>query len=310
MTALRGRIALVTGASGFIGSALCVRLRDAGAVVHAVARRRPEGADDGFHTGDLADASTVDAVVEAVRPDVIFHLASHVSGSRDVDTVRPTLASNLVSTVNILVAARRAETGRVIVAGSLEEPGPDEPEPVPVSPYAAGKFGASAYARMFSSLYGLPIVTLRIFMVYGPGQRDETKLLPYVITSLLRGESPRLSSGTRPVDWVYVGDVVDAFLKAAVSDGAVGETVDVGSGSLVSVREIVKEVARRIDPEIDLGFGALPDRPFERVRVADVERTMRFLGWAPKTSLDQGLRDTVAWYAAQAGGPVPSQRSR
>lgn len=113
-----------------------------------------------------------------VRPGLVFHLASHVSGSRGLDAVLPTLQANFLSTVNVLLAAAEVGCKRIVRAGSLEEPDGEDPEPVPVSPYAAAKFTANTYDRMFHSLHGLPVVTLRIFMVHGPGQRDETKLVP------------------------------------------------------------------------------------------------------------------------------------
>ncbi len=86
---------------------------------------------------------------------------------------------------------------------------------VPGSPYAAAKTAVASYGRMFHALYGLPIVHLRVFMVYGPGPQDITKLVPYVTGCLLRGEPPRLSSGTREIDWIYIDDVVEAFVAAA-----------------------------------------------------------------------------------------------
>jgi UDP-glucose 4-epimerase len=143
------------------------------------------------------------------------------------------------------------------------------------------------------------VVLLRIFMVYGPGQRDEKKLVPYVITSLLRDESPALSNGTRPVDWVYVDDVVDALLASAGAPGAVGETIDVGSGTLTPVREVVDEIVRLMRPSVELRFGAVPERPNERVRVADAERAGALLDWAPRTSLEHGLAATVDWYTTR-----------
>jgi UDP-glucose 4-epimerase len=152
---------------------------------------------------------------------------------------------------------------------------------------------------MFHSLYGVPVVMVRIFMVYGPRQRDETKLVPYVITSLLRGESPGLSSGTRPVDWVYVDDVVEALVASAGTESAVGETLDVGSGMLTPIRTVVEEIVDLMRPAVQPRFGALPDRPNERIRVANVERTQGVLGWAPRTPLKQGLAATVDWYAAR-----------
>jgi UDP-glucose 4-epimerase len=301
MSALRslaGEQALVTGASGFIGSRLTVRLLEAGANLHAVSRSERRSPDVRWWTTDVCDTQAALALVRDVRPDLIFHLASHVSGSRGLDAVLPTMHANLVSTVNVLLAAAEVGCKRVVLAGSLEEP--DEgSEPVPVSPYAAAKFAASTYGRMFHNLHGLPVVTLRVFMVYGPGQRDETKLVPHVITSLLRGESPKLSSGTRPVDWVFVDDVVEALVASVTAAAAVGETFDVGSGELTPVRAVVEEIVRLMRPSAEPRFGALPDRPNERVRVADVGRTQAVLGWTPRTPLDRGLATTVEWYEAR-----------
>lgn len=296
---LRGQDALVTGASGFIGSRLCERLVEAHAEVHAVSRSERTGSAVRWWSTDVRDTEATLALVRKVKPDVIFHLASHVSGSRGLDAVLPTLHANLVSTVNVLLGAAEAGCRRIVLAGSLEEPDSDDPYPVPVSPYAAAKFAASAYGRMFHSLHGVPVVMLRLFMVYGPGQGDETKLVPYVITSLLRGESPELSSGTRPVDWVYVDDVVDALIASARTDEALGESLDVGSGTLTPIRSVVEEIVRLLRSSVEPSFGTLPDRPKERVRVADIERTQALLGWAPRIPLNQGLAATIDWYAAR-----------
>jgi UDP-glucose 4-epimerase len=296
---LEGRRALVTGASGFIGSRLCNRLLETGAEVYAASRSQRESESVRWRASDLCDAEATLGLVRETKPDLIFHLASHVSGSRGLDAVLPTLSANLVSTVNLLLAAAEVGCGRVVLAGSLEEPDSEDRQPVPVSPYAAAKFAAGAYGRMFHSLHGVPVVMLRIFMVYGPGQRDETKLVPYVITTLLRGESPELSSGTRPVDWVYVDDVVEALIASTAAKQAVGETLDVGSGTLTPIRNVVEEIVQLVGPSAEPRFGALPDRANERIRVAQIERTNAVLGWAPRTPLSLGLAATVDWYAAR-----------
>jgi nucleoside-diphosphate-sugar epimerase len=214
--------------------------------------------------------------------------------------VLPTFQANLASTVNLLVAVRDAGCRRLVLAGSMEEPEPDAGSlPVPASPYAAAKGAASAYARMFHALYGLPVVTARLFMVYGPGQRDLGKLVPHVATSLLRGERPRLSSGRRPVDWIYVDDVVDGLAALATAPGIEGERLDLGSGELVTVREVAERLAAIVRADgaaAELGVGELPDRPLETVRRADVERTRELTGWRPKVSLDEGLRRTYEGY--------------
>ena len=199
-------------------------------------------------------------LVSQVQPDVIHHLAALNLGSRDLDAVLPVLQHNLVLTVNVLVAAVRASCGLVVRAGSLEEP-PNEPDAVPSSPYAAAKYGASGYGRLLTALHGLRIIDLRIFMVYGPGQRPP-KVVPAVVMPLLRGESPKLSSGSRSFDWVYVDDVVDAFVLAAKRPDLAGR------GSMLDQAMSYRSPSRRDDrrgmeTEIEPSFGVLPDRPLD-----------------------------------------------
>src|SRR5919106_1222079 len=287
---------LVTGASGFIGGHICRRLRAEEADVHAVSRAVRDSAGVRWWQADLTDADAAPQLVGRIRPDTIYHLAGYPSGSRSLDAVLPSLQHNLVATVNVLIAAARSECGMVLLSGSLEEPEPGTEEPVPTSPYAAAKHAAGSFGRMFVALERLPVVNLRPFTVYGPGQVDRTKLVPYVVTSLLRGERPKLSSGTRPLDWVYVEDVADAFLMAARRPDLAGQTIDLGSGELVTIRSIVEQIVETMGTMIEPQFGAWPDRPLEIVRVADVEQTRARLGWQLRTSLSDGLVATVEWF--------------
>ncbi len=162
--------------------------------------------------------------------------------------------------------------------------------------YAAAKGAQSAYARMFHALYGLDAVVARMFLVYGPDERNRERLLPYVTRSLLRGEPARMSSGQREIDWIYIDDAVEGLMVLGATDGLGGSRIDIGSGSLASVRTLVQEVARLTGSRSELLFGALPDRDREPVRVADVEETYRRIGWRAAVPLEEGLRRTVAWY--------------
>ena len=247
---------------------------------------------------DLSTDGAALGIMREVRPDVVFHLASHVSGDRGLGAVISTLRDNLVTSVNLMTAAAESGGPRVILAGSMEEPDRDDP---PTSPYAAAKTAASAYARLFDQLFGLPVVNLRVFMVYGPGQRDGTKLVPYVINSLLRGEGPKLSSGRREVDWIYVDDVVAAFVAAADAEKAPGSTLDIGSGDLVSIRSLVEQIVPLVSSAARPVFGALPDRPGERPRLANVAPSRETIGWEPSTPLDVGLVRTVEWFRTHGG---------
>lgn len=295
---LAGQTVVVTGASGFIGTHLCRRLVVSGAEVHGVSRRPPDADSDPIRwtQTDLADLDAVRRYLRERRPSLIFHLASHVIGLRALEVVPSTFTAGLVSTVNLLTAATEIGGARLVIAGSMEEPDPGDAAPIPVSPYAAAKWASSGYARMFHALYDTPVVIARLFMVYGPAQRDLDKLVPYTCLALLRGESPRLSSGARPVDWLYVDDAVSGLTAAATAPSVEGQTIDLGSGELVTIRALAEMLARIIGGSGMPLFGALPDRPRERVCVANVEESRRRIGWQPIMPLAEGLRRTVAWY--------------
>jgi UDP-glucose 4-epimerase len=292
---------LVTGANGFIGSHLCRRLLQENSEVHGFSRSPEASPKAGFRwwQGDAADFARMREIVSSVKPAYIFHLASEVIGARSLEAVLPTFRSNLASTVNLLTLAAEFGCRRIVLAGSLEEP--DGAEMAPCSPYAAAKWASSSYARMFHLLYQLPVVMARIFMVYGPEQRDLRKLIPYVTLSLLRGEAPQLSSGLRPVDWIYIDDVVDGLLAAASVPGVEGGTVELGSGHLVTIRIVVEKLAALINSSAQPVFGAQPDRPMERIRAAQASLTHEQIGWRSRTSLDEGLRATIDWYQSTLG---------
>jgi UDP-glucose 4-epimerase len=298
--AFAGQRVLVTGAGGFIGAALCQRLCELQATVHGISRRPRDYAQVRWWITDLANQETADQVIQESKPDLIFHLASRVTGTRDMSAVMPTLRDNLITTVNVLTAACNAGGPRVVLAATSHEPSSDDAARVPCSPYAAAKSAAAEYARMFHALYGLSVVNVRVLMAYGPGQWDDTKLVPYVANCIMRDERPRLSSGNQEIDWIYVDDVVEAFLKAAHSTDAEGQTVDVGSGKLVTARSFVNDLVRLMGSQVQPIFGALPDRPMELVRVADVRRTRSLIGWEPSTPLTIGLAKTAQWYRDRA----------
>jgi nucleoside-diphosphate-sugar epimerase len=160
---------------------------------------------------------------------------------------------------------------------------------------------------MFAELHALPVAAARIFMVYGPAQSDALKLTPYLYNCSRRGEPPRLSSGAREVDWIFVDDVVDGSIALADSSAiSRRETVDLGSGVLVSARSFVESFARVCEYDGAVGFGELRDRPIERIRVANVVDSESTIAWRPRTRLEDGFRQAAAWleqsFASQREG--------
>lgn len=294
-----GKRVLVTGASGFIGSNLCKVLANNEAEVHGIYLDAPESMRNlpiHWWKCNLEDIDATRILINNLKPDVIFHLAGWVMGSRSLEHVLPTFRSILASNINILTAATVVGCQRVIITGSQEEPENGNPYVIASSPYAAAKWGASSYARMFHTLYNTPVVIARVFMVYGPGQRDHKKLIPYTIISHFQNSIPKFTSGSRQVDWIYVEDVVDGLLAMAHVPNIEGQTIDIGSGETVSIKDIVYQLTTILKSNIKPQFGTIPDRPLEQTRVANLSKTLSTIGWKPKTTLDQGLKQTAEWY--------------
>lgn len=287
---------LVTGATGFLGGHLVRALLAAGCRVDAVSRqpRATESPNLRWWQADLGVPGEAERIVAGAAPEIVFHLASLVTGRRELELVLPAFQANLESTVRLLAAASASPAGicrRIVLAGSMEEPDLAAGE-APGSPYAVAKAAATLYARFFHSLYGAPVVSARVFMVYGPGQVDHTKVVPYSILEALRKRAPRLSSGARAVDWIYIDDVISGLLALAEVPGIEGETLDLGSGELVTVRQVVEKICHALEappPEI----GALADRPLEAVHRANIAKSSRRLGWRPRISLEEGLHRTI-----------------
>jgi nucleoside-diphosphate-sugar epimerase len=164
----------------------------------------------------------------------------------------------------------------------------------------AAKAAASIYGRLFHALYRAPVVIGRPGMVYGPGQAVD-KVIPNVILSLLAGKKPALSSGRLQADWIYIDDVVEGLVATATRPGLEGQAVDLGTGTLTSVRDIVAELVRKINTQVQPVFGALPDRPLEQVRAANIAATHELLGWLPRTALSEGLDRTISWFRTARG---------
>jgi UDP-glucose 4-epimerase len=282
---------LVTGASGFIGTHLIRALLDRGYDVYGVSRSQPKVSDSRlrFESVDLTDSGSVRKTFESIRPDLVYHLASYAQGERNLELVLPTFTGELTTSINVLTSATEFKTRRVVMAGSLEESDSSE---VPSSPYAAAKMATRLYAKMFYELYKLPIVFTRIFMVYGPGQSSK-KLISHSIATLLRGETLKIGSPDRRVDWIYIKDVVAGLLAVAETPGIEGTSVDLGSGELVDIRYLVNRLREIINPEATIEFGALPPRTGEVVRVADAEAAYKATGFRTKVALTSGLFRTV-----------------
>jgi len=154
-------------------------------------------------------------------------------------------------------------------------------------------------------VFALPVVVVRPFMVYGPGQAP-SKVIPYMIRSFMDDESPKIADGSQGVDWVYIDDVIDGLIKAATTPGIEGRTLEVGSGQAVPLATVADEIAALVPTSRQPEFGACA-RPLERLQVADAETTWRVLGWRAEIPMREGLRRTVEYWRAQRSAASTSR---
>jgi nucleoside-diphosphate-sugar epimerase len=245
---------------------------------------------------DTRDANAVRAVVAEAAPQVVFHLAAAGVTDPGVDPALA-LAVNTGGTLHLLEALRGGDVRRVVLAGTCYEYGAREAVEGldPFNAYAASKVAAWAFGRMYWRAHGLPVVTVRPFQVYGPGQIPHT-LIPAAIRAALAGEDFPMTPGEQERDFIYVEDVVEGMLVTAQAPGIEGQSLDLGTGQAHTVRQVVERVWAMTGAQGHVLAGALPYRPAEVMRLAaDADRTARLTGWRARVGLEEGLKRTIAW---------------
>jgi UDP-glucose 4-epimerase len=305
--------ALVTGGAGFIGSHVVDALLARGDEVVAIddlstgRRRNLEAALAGggeLVEADITDSAAVADLFETRRPELVCHLAAQMDVRRSVAEPVFDLGVNVAGTVNLLEAARVTGVGRFAFAstgGAIYGEGADRELPLdesaecrPDAPYGQSKHSAEGYLSLYGRLYGLSAIALRLGNVYGPRQdpRGEAGVVAIFCGALLGGSRPHVfGDGGQTRDYIYVEDVVEAFLAAA--DAQVRGTYNVGTGTETSVLELGELLSRICDREFDPEMA--PARFGEVQRIAiDSAKAAADLGWRARTGLDEGLRVTAA----------------
>ncbi len=303
----------VTGGAGFIGSNLVDALLARGdevTVVDDLTTGRLVNLDGAQAAGvelaelDIRDAAALAALATERKPETVFHLAAQIDVRKSIEDPAFDAAVNVGGTANVLEAARRAGSGRVVfvsTGGAIYGEGEGQQLPLdestaiaPLSAYGQSKYAAEGYLSLFERLYGLSTMALRLGNVYGPRQDPlgEAGVIAIFCGLLASGGRPKIfGDGTQTRDYLYVGDVVAAALAA--SDSAATGPVNLGTGREASVLELAEILGRlggveSFEPEF------APPRAGEVQRIAlDAARAERELGWQATTSLEHGLRLTL-----------------
>jgi UDP-N-acetylglucosamine/UDP-N-acetylgalactosamine 4-epimerase len=305
---------LVTGGGGFIGSHIVERLVRDGYSVRVV---------DNFTTGHGRNLEPLLDDVEVVEGDlqsyerahaavrdckIVLHQAAMPSVPRSVQDPLTSNASNVIGTLNVLLAARDAGVRRVVFASSSSVYGasPDLPKvetlpTLPISPYAVAKLAAEGYCRAFSQVYGLETVALRYFNVFGPRQDPNSQysaVIPHFINAALQGRGVTIfGDGEQSRDFTYVDNVVEANLLAMSAPDVSGRTYNIACGDRISLNELVASIGRILGRTIEPEYG--PPRPGDvRHSMADISLAREQLGYEVGVSFDEGLAQTIEHYVA------------
>lgn len=305
---------LVTGGAGFIGSNICRLLREAGhevvvldSLVSGYRRNLYFDPHIEFVSADVRDLASVEAACANV--DAIFHLAASVGNKRSIDDPFTDTAVNAMGTVNVMEAARRRGVERVVVSssagtfGELKTLPITEDHPVePDTPYGASKLFQEKFALSYAKLYGMNVVALRYFNVYGPNQRFDAygNVIPIFAYRMLRGETVTVfGDGEQTRDFVHVTDVANANYLGATVTGASG-AFNLGSGSRITINQLLEIMQDVSGIRASIEY-ALPRPGDVRHSMADINKLRTQLGFEPQVELRDGLRDYMQWLKRDFG---------
>lgn len=309
-----GKRALVTGAGGFIGSHLAERLVELGADVRALVRyngRNSSGwLDDSPYRdhmevvlGDVTDPASVHSSMAG--REIVFHLAALIAIPYSYRAAASYVRTNIEGTLNVVEAARRIGTERLIHTSSSEVYGTARAVPMDEhhalqaqSPYAASKIGADKLIEAFHLSFDVPVTTVRPFNTFGPRQSQRAVVPSIIAQCLAGGASLRLGNLHPTRDFTYVSDTVEGFVRAAAAPDAIGATFNLGCGEHIGILELARLIAAMTGAAVEIGTDAERVRPatseVERL-VADSSKARTLLGWHPRIDLAEGLHRTIDW---------------
>ena len=302
-TSLKGKKILITGITGFVGSHLSRRLARLGAKVYGIAKN---GNGKRVLEGDILDKAVLDEYIKRSKIDICFHLAGESVVEAGQKDPYNTFRVNIQGTLNVLEDARKHALERIIIAstshvyGNNRLPYYEGYTPRPTRPYETSKTCTDLIAQSYAESFGLPVLIPRFVNIYGPGDLHFERLIPKTIKAVLSGTSPVMWGGAAVRDYLYIDDAVDAYIELAYLDmNKVGsnQIFNFGSGNKISVKDLIQKIIKISGKKLTIK--KIREERSEEIltQYVSFNKAQKILGWKARTTLEDGLKNTLAWYS-------------
>ena len=317
-----GKVVLVTGGAGCIGTNLCRKLAELGAekviilddLSSAYEWNIPNAKNIKFVKGSVLDDGMLKRAFKfKEKPDYVFHLAAHFANQNSVDNPETDLMVNGIGTLKVLQYANLVNVKRFVYSSSgcgvygLESKMPFEEHDISISlhtPYQVTKLLGELYTNYFYNLYGLPIVNARFFNVYGPGEvpGKYRNVIPNFFYWAMKGQAlPITGDGTETRDWTYVDDIIDGLLAMGIKEAAVGEAINLGSGKEHKVIDMANMVNEFASNEAGIKYVERRDWDVKTRLLSSIEKAKKLLDYEPQMEFEDGLKKVHGWFVEKWG---------
>jgi nucleoside-diphosphate-sugar epimerase len=312
-----GKVVLVTGGAGCIGTNLCRKLAELGAekvvilddLSSAYEWNVPRANNISFVNGSILDDEMLKRVFKfKEKPEYVFHLAAHFANQNSVDNPETDLMVNGVGILKVLQYAHLVDVKRFVYSSSgcgvygLDSKMPFEEHDISISlhtPYQVTKLLGELYTNYFHNLYSLPIVNARFFNVFGPGEvpgRYRNVIPNFFYWAMNKQALPITGDGAETRDWTYVDDIIDGLLAMGIKEEAVGEAINLGSGKEHQVIDLANMVNEFAGNEAGVKYIERRDWDVKHRLLSSIEKAKRLLGYEPQTEFEDGLKKVHEWF--------------
>lgn len=304
----KGKKVLVTGSTGFVGKHLADKLNTLGAVVYGVSRSA-KGKNN--YSVNVAEFSSIEKIIKSKKIEICYHLAAEALVESGQNDPFHTFKNNIEGALNVLECARIYGLEKVVIASTTHVYGDRKPpylerfSPRPSRPYETSKTCIDLIAQSYANTFSLPVLIPRFVNIYGPGDLNLNRLIPKTLKSVLENESPKMWGGEAKRDYLYIDDVITAYIllgEANMSKIGKNRVYNFGSDNIFSVEEIMKKIIELSGRKLKI-TKIKDERDFEvKTQYSSWRKAKKMFKWDPQYSIDEGLRKTIKWYADYLNG--------